>query len=69
MINFVVGAIVVLIVGSALAYIIKQGKNGVKCIGCPDACQGCKGGCHSFSVPDSFDDEKNTGCCDHSDSE
>lgn len=40
MINFVVVAIVVVLVGSALAYIIKSGKNGIKCIGCPD-CKSC----------------------------
>lgn len=37
MIDFVVGAIIVVIVGSALAYIIRSRKNGIKCIGCPDA--------------------------------
>lgn len=36
MIDFVVGAIVVAIVGAALVYIIHSGKNG-QCIGCPDA--------------------------------
>lgn len=43
MIDFVVGAILVVIVGSALAYIIKSRKNGIKCVGCPDAksCHSC----------------------------
>ena len=37
MIDFVISAILVVLVGSALAYIIKSRKNGIKCIGCPDA--------------------------------
>ena len=45
---------IVLIVGGAVAYIIKAKKSGQKCIGCPDAkscsgnCSGCSGscGCH-----------------------
>lgn len=41
MANFIIGAIVVLIVGSAIAYIIKAKKSGAKCIGCPS------GGCCS----------------------
>lgn len=58
MIDFVVGAIIVAVVGSALAYIIRSGKNGIKCVGCPDAktCSGshtgevsspCGGNCGS----------------------
>lgn len=58
MIDFIVGAILVVIVGLALAYIVKSHKNGIKCIGCPDSagcpscrrspkassvCQGCSG--------------------------
>lgn len=41
MIDYVVGAIIVAVVGSALAYIIKSGKNGIKCVGCPDAKNCC----------------------------
>lgn len=49
MINFVVGAIVIVLVGLALAYIIKSGKNGIKCIGCPDckSCSSCSSCNHS----------------------
>ena len=38
---------IVLIVGGALAYIIKAKKSGQKCIGCPYAktCNASKGGC------------------------
>jgi len=53
--NFIVIAIVVLIFGSAAAYIRKEKKKGVKCIGCPDAatcsghCSGCSGNCSCCS--------------------
>ena len=35
--NIVVIAVIVLIVGLALAYVIKEKKKGVKCIGCPNS--------------------------------
>ena len=51
--------VIALIIGGAVAYIIKAKKNGKKCIGCPDSaacsakgqngcgsCSGCNG-CHS----------------------
>lgn len=46
MTDFIVIAIVVLIVGSALGYIIRAKKRGVKCIGCSAGgnCPGHKGG-------------------------
>ena len=31
-------AIIALIIGGALAYIVKAKKSGKKCIGCPDGC-------------------------------
>jgi len=37
MTNFLVILIVIAIVGVATAYIIKEKKRGVKCIGCPSA--------------------------------
>jgi hypothetical protein len=49
--NFAVLSIVVLILSSAILYIRKEKKKGVKCIGCPDAatcsgnCAGCSGSC------------------------
>lgn len=52
MINFVVGFIVIAIVGGATIYIVREKKKGVKCIGCPDSarcsgsCSGCVGGCN-----------------------
>lgn len=44
-------AVIVLIVGGAVAYIIKAKRSGQKCIGCPDSktcsgkCRGCNGSC------------------------
>ncbi len=56
-------AVILLIVGGAIAYIVKAKKSGKKCIGCPDSCScnakirkndttGCGGNCGSCS-----------GCC------
>lgn len=44
MADFIVMGIVLCIVGCAVAYIIKEKKKGVKCIGCPDGCS-CSGNC------------------------
>jgi hypothetical protein len=50
--DIVVIAVILLIVGGALAYIVKAKKNGKKCIGCPysDTCSakrnGACGGCN-----------------------
>ena len=35
-----------LIIGGAVAYIIKAKKSGKRCIGCPDSAS-CSGACHS----------------------
>ncbi len=49
--NFIIIAIVVLIVALAVTYIVKAKKKGVKCIGCPEGskcsgnCSGCSCGC------------------------
>lgn len=40
-------AAIVLIVGGAVAYIIKAKKSGRKCIGCPDSASCKAGGCSS----------------------
>lgn len=54
MADLIVMAVVVLIVGTAAAYIIKAKRSGVKCIGCPMAGEcahkhgkvsGCSCGC------------------------
>ena len=57
--DIIVIAVIALIVGGAVAYIIKAKKSGKKCIGCPDSCSchsnggkssggcgNCGGGCH-----------------------
>ena len=49
--DYIVIAILFLVVGGAVAYIIKAKKSGRKCIGCPDSrscsgnCAGCGGSC------------------------
>lgn len=35
--NFIIVAILAVIIGAALAYVIKAKKSGAKCIGCPDS--------------------------------
>ena len=55
--NLIIGAVLVLIVGAAVTYIIKAKKKGVKCIGCPagatcsSKCSGASGctGCHTHT--------------------
>lgn len=44
--NIIIIAVLVFVVGGALAYIIKAKKSGQKCIGCPDA-KTCSGSCAS----------------------
>ena len=59
LIDYVVIAVIALIIGGAVAYIVKAKKSGKKCIGCPDSCScgaknkkqsggcgNCGGGCH-----------------------
>lgn len=46
--NFIIIAVLVLIIGGALLYVVKSKKKGVKCIGCPDA-KKCSGNCSSCS--------------------
>lgn len=36
--NIIIIAILVVILGFAVGYVIKSKKNGKKCIGCPQAC-------------------------------
>ena len=49
MVNFVLVLVIVVIVGSAIAYIRKEKKRGVRCVGCPDSgtCRGNCSGCGS----------------------
>ena len=56
-------ALVVLIVGGALAYIIKAKKNGKKCIGCPFSAS-CSGGCKCYTgSPISENNDENSKSC------
>ena len=46
--NFIVIAVVAIIIGFAVYYIIRAKRKGQKCIGCPNSCNNCKnGGCCS----------------------
>lgn len=54
MTDIIVIAIVLLIVGGAVAYIIRAKKRGVKCIGCPES-KTCSGRCGGVC----------SGCGDH----
>ncbi len=49
MANVIIGGIVLIVVGAAVAYIVKEKKKGAKCIGCgtDGGCSGCGCGCHS----------------------
>lgn len=49
MADIIIIFILLVIVGAAIAYIVKEKKRGVKCIGCPSAgtCQKRNCGCHS----------------------
>lgn len=46
--NFIVILILAIILGSAITYIVKAKKKGVKCIGCSAACS-CSGHCNGAS--------------------
>ena len=50
MTDFIVIGIVLLIVGTAVVYMIKEKKKGVKCIGCPSAgaCSKCGSQCSAI---------------------
>lgn len=60
MADYIIAGVVLLLIGAAIAYIIREKKRGVRCIGCPNGgcsqnnnvsgCGGCGGncsGCHS----------------------
>ena len=53
--NFIIVAVILLIVGGAVAYIIKEKKKGAVCVGCPHAGECAKkrqGGCGCSDVVD-----------------
>ena len=39
--NIITAAVLVLIIGGAITYIVKAKKRGQKCIGCPGGCKTC----------------------------
>ena len=43
--NLIIIAIVAVILGAAIAYVVKAKKSGKKCIGCPDSGSSCGGSC------------------------
>lgn len=53
MINFIAGAVIVLLLGLAISYIYKEKKKGTHCIGCPMA-----GNCHKVHKATSCRHEK-----------
>ncbi|MBE6966240.1 MAG: FeoB-associated Cys-rich membrane protein [Ruminococcaceae bacterium] len=48
MINIIIIAVLVVILGGAAAYVIHAKRRGVKCIGCPHG-KSCNGSCSSCS--------------------
>ena len=42
MTDYIIMAVIALIIGGAVWYVIKAKKSGKKCIGCPDGCCHCK---------------------------
>ena len=50
-------AIIAVIVGGAIFYVIKAKKSGKKCIGCPDGCS-CNGSCGGSCSTKQEKDEK-----------
>ena len=59
--NIIIVAVLVIILGLALGYVIKAKKSGGKCIGCPSgascgksgcgSCSGCNGQCQKENTP------------------
>lgn len=50
--NFIIIAVIVIIVGTIVFYLVRAKKNGVKCVGCPYAKQcgnHCNGNCNGDS--------------------
>ena len=47
--NFIVVSVLVLVIGGAVLYVLKQRKKGVKCIGCPHG-DSCSGSCCSCNA-------------------
>ncbi|MBQ8281396.1 MAG: hypothetical protein IJZ25_03230 [Lachnospiraceae bacterium] len=55
--------VLIVIIGAAVAYIVKSKKSGVKCIGCPSGCS-CSGKKNEHSACScSGSESSNAGCC------
>lgn len=52
--NCIAALIVALVLGGAIAYIVRARKKGVKCIGCPNGanCAGCSCSCNYRNEPE-----------------
>lgn len=70
--NLILVALLIVILGAAVIYIIKEKKRGVKCIGCPAAgtCASqqrgkspCSGNCSGCSGCSGGCSAKSEGCC------
>lgn len=55
--NIIVGLIILIIVGAAVAYLIRAKKRGVKCVGCSES------GCCSASKKKKESSDCGCGCC------
>lgn len=44
MADFIVVLVVAVVVGAAIAHIVKEKKRGARCVGCPDGGCSCSGG-------------------------
>ncbi len=64
--NILALLVIALIVGGAIAYVIKAKRSGKRCIGCPDSsnchsdscngsCKSCHGSCHCQKTEDHSD--------------
>lgn len=62
MVDFIIIAIVAVILGGAAFYVYKAKKSGKKCIGCPDSSScsggGCNGNCSGCSCGCQMDPKK-----------
>lgn len=49
MADFIIGILLLIVIGAAIAYIVREKKRGVKCIGCPNSgtCQKRTCGCQT----------------------
>lgn len=61
MVDLIIVAVVLVIVGTAAVYIIRARKSGVKCIGCPSG-SSCSGSCGSCSAGSEENTTCNCGC-------